>query len=146
MKFWQILLLFSVLFVIFLHFSQSLMLKTMNHVAQTEYFTDRNREKTKGIDRKKKPCDSYFVSVPQNLELAKECGVGRAKSAGCKLVSKGEFCEKLRKSGWDPAWTKRELAKKKNDKVILKTREKIKKNMGIVTEQQIKKCFPNYTN
>lgn len=148
MKFWQILLLFSVLFIIFLHYSQSLMLKTMNHIARTEHFTDsgpaKKKDRSAAKKRAQRSCDSYFVSIPQDIEMAKECR--NNADPKCKKISKKDFCAKLKKSGWDPKWTKGTLSKRKSDPEIIKVRQKIKKNMGVVTESEIKKCFPNYTN
>lgn len=142
MKFWQLLVLFSVLFVIFLHFSSSLMIKTMNHVAMTETFKDNNKKKNSKKKSPKKNCESYFVSIPQDIQIMKECADSRDPK--CKKISKKEFCAKLKKSGWNPDWTKQALSKKKNDPEILKVRKNIKKNMGLVTETEIMKCFPKY--
>lgn len=149
MKFWQLLVLFSVLFVIFLHFSSSLMIKTMNHIAMTESFKDKNNKNNKDKNNskkkiKKKSCESYFVSIPQDIQIMKECADRR--DAKCKTISKKEFCAKLKKSGWNPNWSKKSLSKKKNDPEILKVRKNIKNNMGVVTETEIMKCFPKYKN
>lgn len=107
-----------------------------------------------GFSNKKKRCDDYFVTVPQNEKMMKICqnvyekngSKSTKKKDKCQRITKSEFCKKLAQNGWNAKWTKKELQKSvgaKNPK-LLEAKNKIRKNMGRITEQQINSCFPNY--
>jgi NDP-sugar pyrophosphorylase family protein len=137
MKFYQIILIFFIFFVTFLYFSERMLEKTIEQTIRLEGFSS------------KKTCDDYFVSVPQNQQMMKICKnvYGKNKSKldnKCKSISKKEFCTKLIQNGWDKNWTKKKLQKEIKNPKIIDAKNKIRKNMGHISEEQIIKCFPNY--
>lgn len=113
-----------------------------------ESFSNKNiktKAKKSGLSR----CDSYFVDVAQNLGYPfknSDCkSKTNAKSTKNKVKNnKSVFCKNLIKSGWNPNWTKSELQKRRNEKEIIDVKNKIRNNLGLVSEAQIKNCFPNY--
>lgn len=169
MKLWKILLVFLFVFIFFIHCSEKLLSRTIDKAVILEKFKDEKKKQSKFTksnkatkrNRAQKPsqrCNDFFVAVPQNLKIPQKCkdpyssnddansklSGPRKSSEKCQRVSRKQFCQMLQESGWNPKWTKRELIKKKNDAEVVKTRRKIQKNLGSVSEDEITKCFPQY--
>jgi hypothetical protein len=164
MKLWKILFVFLLVFIFFIHCSEKLLSKTIDQAVIIEKFRNNKLKKSRTATQKKKDkklpqrCNDYFVAVPQNLKMPQKCtdpyslardadpklSEQRKDSEKCKRVTSKQFCQMLKESGWDPTWTKKELVKRKDDAEIAKTRRKIQKNLGSVSEYHIKKCFPQY--
>lgn len=143
MSFWKIATAGLVFFIVFLYFSERMMQSTIDKALALEAFADkRKKNKRKRLEK----CSDYFVPIPQDLNIYENCVVVSPdkRETACETVSKKEFCGKLRKSGWDPSWTKKMVKQKKNGAEIKKVRKRIEQNLGFVTEIQIETCFPNY--
>lgn len=141
MTFWKIFFAALIFFIVFLYFSERMMRATIDHAIIAEAFANSKRTP-------RKRCSDYFVSIPQDLELMRECSKGekakKKKGEKCETITRREFCNRLEKSGWDRDWTKTKLRKLKDSSEIRELRLKIKKDLGVVSEQDIIKCFPNY--
>lgn len=118
--------------------------------SRIEQFNDASSKRFVSSKRKSKPirtCDSYFVSIPQDLPDTMWKGNGiNCKSKKSKPLTNKEICQSLLKSGWNPKWKKSEVKSQKKNKKIIRVRDSIRKNIGFVSERQLIKCFPDYNN
>ena len=139
MSFWRTAVLALAFFIVFLYFLERMMQTTFEKAVALEAFADRNNKK-----KKKKKCSDFFVAIPQDLQLFENCKVTDKANSRCDTLTHKEFCNKLLENGWNKSWTKKQLAKRKDDAEIKKVYQKIKNNLGLVTEKQIQSCFPTY--